>query len=85
MKRTTIKLPDDLDALLRGEAERRGTTISELTRDAIRAFLIPNGRRRPSFVAAGASNDGRSIAQHFDEIRSEAMKERYRHKMGRDS
>ncbi|MET0834746.1 MAG: CopG family transcriptional regulator, partial [Actinomycetota bacterium] len=31
MKRTTVKLPDDLDARLRHEAARRGMTISELT------------------------------------------------------
>ena len=34
LKRTTVKLPDDLDARLRHEAERRGSTVSELTREA---------------------------------------------------
>jgi Ribbon-helix-helix protein, copG family len=30
MNRTTVKLPEDLDARLCHEAQRRGTTISEL-------------------------------------------------------
>ncbi len=32
MRRTTVKLPDDLDAKLRHEARAHGKTISELTR-----------------------------------------------------
>ncbi len=39
MQRTTVKLPDDLDARLRHEAERRGITVSELTREAIETLL----------------------------------------------
>lgn len=39
MKRTTVKLPDDLDALLRFEARKRGLTVSEMTREAIRSYL----------------------------------------------
>jgi predicted transcriptional regulator len=35
MRPTTVELPDDLDATLHFEAERRGTTVSELTREAI--------------------------------------------------
>jgi hypothetical protein len=39
MKRTTVKLPDELDARLRHEAQRQGRTVSELTRDAIAEYL----------------------------------------------
>ena len=39
MQRTTVKLSDELDARLRHEAQRRGTTVSELTREAIEAHL----------------------------------------------
>lgn len=47
MQRTTVKLPDDLDARLRHEAQRRGVTVSQLTRTAIEALLdAPQGRRR---------------------------------------
>ena len=38
MKRTTVKLPDDLDLRLRHEAARRQTTVSALTREAIEAY-----------------------------------------------
>lgn len=39
MKRTTTKLPDEVDARLRHEAARRGTTVSELSRAAIQSYL----------------------------------------------
>ena len=35
VKRTTVKLPDDLDARLRHQAKSRNITVSELTREAI--------------------------------------------------
>jgi predicted transcriptional regulator len=67
MRRTTVKLSDDLDARLRHEAERRGTTISELTREAIETFLGV-GRRR-TLMAAGAGRSGRDdISERIDEI-----------------
>jgi predicted transcriptional regulator len=67
MKRTTVKLPDDLDARLRHEAERRGTTISELTRNAIEAHIGAGTRRRLDAAAAGGS--GRSdISERIEEI-----------------
>ncbi len=68
MNRTTIKLADDLDARLRHEAERRGITISELTREAIEAHLgARSGHRR--FRAAGAGASGRTdISEQIDEI-----------------
>ncbi|MGW0249657.1 ribbon-helix-helix domain-containing protein [Nocardia goodfellowii] len=69
MKRTTIKLPDDVDARLRHEAERRGTTVSELTREAITQYLaIPAGGRR-QFGAAAAGHSGHSdTSARIDEI-----------------
>jgi predicted transcriptional regulator len=68
MNRTTVKLPDDLDARLRHEAQRRGTTISEITREAIEAHLGgSNGRRR--LRAAGAGASGRTdISERIEEI-----------------
>jgi predicted transcriptional regulator len=58
VKRTTVKLPDELDARLRLEAKRRGLTISGLTREAIEAHLGRPRRRR--LLAAGAGRSGRS-------------------------
>lgn len=72
MKRTTVKLPDDLDARLRHEAARRGMTIAGLTREAIESHL--GGRRR--LLAAGAGRSGRDdISERIEEIlRAEAAR-----------
>jgi predicted transcriptional regulator len=67
MKRTTVKLPDDLDARLRHEAERRGTTIAEVTRTALEAHIGGGPRRRLGAAAAGHS--GRAdISERIEEI-----------------
>lgn len=65
MTQTTVKLPDKLGARLRQEAERRGITISELTREAIEAHL--GSPRR--LAAAGAGRSGRDdISERIEEI-----------------
>lgn len=67
MRRTTVKLPDELDARLRHEAKRRGMTISELTREAIETHLGTSGRR--TFASTGAGRSGRSdISERIEEI-----------------
>ena len=67
MKRTTIKLPDELDAQLRREAARRGITLSQLTREAIAAHL--GARPVRHLRAAGAGNSGRSdISRRIEEF-----------------
>ena len=64
MKRTTVKLPDELDARLRHEAARRSMTISELTREAIEHHL---GRRR--LLAGGAGRSGETdISERIEAI-----------------
>lgn len=56
MKRTTLKISSELDARLRHEAERRGTTISEINREALEAYLhVTPARRRLGAAAAGRS------------------------------
>jgi len=68
VKRTTIKIPEHLDARLRHEAERRNTTISEITREALEAHLLdPSGRRRLGAAAAGHSGRG-DISMRIEEI-----------------
>jgi predicted transcriptional regulator len=76
MKRTTVKLPNDLDAKLRHEAERRATTIAEVTREAIEAHLGDGSRRR--LIAAKAGRSGRrDTARRIEEIiRQEARRSR---------
>ena len=67
MKRTTVKIPDELDVRLRLEAERRGVTISELTREALETHLA--ARRRRPLLAAGAGRSGRSdVSERVEEL-----------------
>ena len=66
MKRTTVKIPDDLDARLRKEAERRGLTISEVTRIALEEH-VGGGRRRLGAAATGRSGQS-DISERIEEI-----------------
>jgi predicted transcriptional regulator len=70
MRRTTVKLPDELDTLLRHEAARRGMTVSELTREAITQYLEVQPRRHLLSAAAGRSKEG-DIAARIEEILQE--------------
>lgn len=66
MKRTTVKLPNDLDARLRHEAARRESTISDITREAIENHLGGPTRR---LIAAKAGRSGRhDTARRIEEI-----------------
>lgn len=75
MKRTTVKLPDAIDAKLRHEAARRGVTIAEVTREALENYL-GGGRRK--LIAAKAGRSGRrDTAGRIEEIiRREAGRSR---------
>ena len=70
MKRTTVKLPDELDARLRHESAVSGRTVSDLTRRAIEIYLDgegPHERRR--LMAAGAGRSGtRDTADRIEAI-----------------
>ena len=68
MRRTTVKIPESLDARLRHEAERRGVTISDISREALEAYLVGTpGRRR--LGAAGTGRSGRSdVSERIEEI-----------------
>ena len=68
MQRTIIELPDALDALLRGEAKRRGITVSQLTREAIESHI---GRERRQLDAVAAGRSGRTdISVRIEELLS---------------
>ena len=67
MKRTTVKLPDELDARLRHEAQRRGTTTSGLTRTAIEAHIGAGPRRRLGAAASGHSGQT-DISERIEDI-----------------
>ena len=67
MRRITINLPDDLDAKLRHEAARRGSTIADITREAIEAHVGGVARRR--LIAAKAGRSGsRDTARRIEAI-----------------
>lgn len=70
MQRTTVKLADELDARLRHEAQRRGITVSELTREAIETHLGV-GRKRRTLLASGSGSSGHDdISERIEEILS---------------
>lgn len=79
MKRTTVKLPDELDARLRKEAELRGTTLSDLVREAIEELLgvRPRQYHRLSFTGMFASGHT-DTSERVDEILAEIYEERWR-------
>jgi predicted transcriptional regulator len=53
MKRTTIMLPDELDAQLRLEARRRGVSLADLAREAIGSYLTDREHSPLSFIGLG--------------------------------
>ncbi|MDN5934223.1 MAG: ribbon-helix-helix domain-containing protein, partial [Pseudonocardia sp.] len=68
MKRTTVKLPDELDREVREEAARRGLTISDWTREAIQAHL-PQQRGRRRLLSTGAGRSGETdVSERIEEI-----------------
>jgi predicted transcriptional regulator len=68
MKRTTVKLPDELDARLRHEAERRGLTVSEVTREAIEVYLGQRPGRRKLLAAAAGRSGAHDVSVRIEEI-----------------
>ncbi len=73
MKQTLIELPDDLDARLHDEAERRHSTVSALTREAIESFLGVGKRRE--LLSAGAGDSGQNdISERMEELLREEMR-----------
>jgi predicted transcriptional regulator len=68
VKRTTIKIPDALDARLRHEARRRGVTLADISREALEAYLgEPSTRRRLGAAAAGRSGAS-DVSERIEEI-----------------
>jgi hypothetical protein len=67
MTRTTISLPDELDAALRREARRRGIPVSQLVREAIEARLGFGEKRRLPFIGLGHSGYS-NTAENIDAI-----------------
>lgn len=75
MKRTTIMLPDEVDARLRHEARRRGTSIAEVAREAIEKELPSQGDGRLSFFAIGEGSPS-DASERVDELVAESVHRR---------
>lgn len=75
MKRTTIMLPDDVDARLRLEARRRGVSVARVAREAIERELPAQAEGRLSFFAVG---DGSPIdaSERVDELVAKSVRRR---------
>jgi predicted transcriptional regulator len=74
MRRTTVKIPDALDARLRHEAQRRGVTISDISREALEAYLVgTSGRRRLGAAKAGHSGVS-DVSERIEEILAAEVK-----------
>jgi Arc/MetJ-type ribon-helix-helix transcriptional regulator len=69
MRRTTVSLPDELASAVTREADRRRTSVSEVMRSALLAYLgiDPGARRTLPFAALGHSGDG-NVARDAEEI-----------------
>lgn len=61
-----MKLPDELDGRLRHEADRRGMTVSALTREAIEAHLL--GRSSKRKLGAPGHSGRADVSRRIEEI-----------------
>lgn len=72
MKRTTVSLPETLAEVLEREARRRGTSVSDVVREAVAMYLgvSPDRPRTLPFAALGNSGH-RHTARDVEEILAE--------------
>jgi hypothetical protein len=73
MKRTTVMLPDEIDAVVRLEARRRGVSVADIVREAVTrhvASLAPAGRLSFFALGEGGSPDA---SEHVDELVGKAV------------
>lgn len=57
MTRTTVSLPDDLSALLKDEARRQGTSVSEVVRNLVSEGLLGSEDKPREIPWAGIIDD----------------------------
>jgi predicted transcriptional regulator len=78
MKRTTVMLPDEMDARLRREARRRGVSVAEVVREAVeQAVPSQEAGQRLSFFAIGAGGPA-DASERVDEYVGRALQRRRR-------
>lgn len=78
VKRTTVKLDDEVDARVRHEAARRGMTVSEWVREAVSSHLPggERGRRRTLMSAGSGHSGGGNISERIEELLAEDFAKR---------
>ena len=68
MKRTTIALPDELDAALRREADRRSTSVSDVARGLLVEGLTGSKEKPRRIPWAGIVHDPETVpAERLDD------------------
>ena len=76
VKRTTIMLPDEIDARLRLEARRRGSSIADVAREAIERQLPPAPTEGSlSFFSIGEGSP-RDASERVEEFVAKAVASR---------
>jgi hypothetical protein len=75
MRRTTIMLPDDVDARLRLEARRRGVSVAQVAREAIERELPPQTDGHLSFFGVGDGSPS-DASERVDELVGKSVRRR---------
>ncbi|MBA3347932.1 MAG: ribbon-helix-helix protein, CopG family [Actinobacteria bacterium] len=75
MKRTTIKISEELDTKLRHIAAQRDGTLSEVIREALEFYANGDGKRRRFLSAGAGAGDGNPVASRVEEILAEEWSE----------
>jgi hypothetical protein len=74
MRRTTIFADDDVLDALSAIARRRGTTLAEVTREALTAYVTRRRRVRKPLSFTGIGRSGRSdVAERAEELLREGF------------
>ena len=76
MKRTTVMLPDDLDARLRNEARRRGVSVAQVVREAVEQAIPAPEPGRPLAFFAVAEGRPADASERVDEYVRRAVRRR---------
>ncbi len=71
MKRTTIKISEELDTKLRHIAAQRDGTLSEVIREALDLYANGTTPRRRFLSAGAGSGGGENVAARIEELLAE--------------
>lgn len=72
MKRTTVVLPDDVDARLRYAALKRGVSVTTVVREAVLSYVAEPESGLESFIGIARSGES-DVAERFDDLLGKAL------------